>query len=187
MDLLADSETIKVENGTDVILVLLYAGGNRRNENEEIMGNTRLVKLMFLLEKETSLNRYLTDFTYEAYNFGPFSSELYDSLQALVSARLVQINRSESEGYLDEADRYQIERQTESEAESPRNTVVYSLTSEGIVVASALYSSLSETERNDIINLKRKFNGISLRRLLQYIYRKYKEYATESVIKDYVY
>lgn len=184
MSLISESEIIRVENGADVILVLLFSGGSKKSENEEIMGNTRLVKLIFLLEKETSLRQYLRDFLYEAYNYGPFSSELYDALQALVNAGLVRDRQSESEGFLDEADRFHIERQTGSEAESLRNTTVYSLTRKGIIVASTLYRNLTEEEREELTNIKRQFNGLSLRRLLQYVYRKYPEYTTESVIRE---
>lgn len=181
------NEALPVENGTDVILTLLFAGGNRKPENEEVVGNTRLVKLIFLLEHETRLKKYLTDFKYDAYNFGPYSSELFDAMQALINAGLVKAERSDTEGYLDEADRYQIESQAMDDGDSPRSTIVYSLTSEGRKVGASLYESLSEEEKDELIGLKRRFNSVNLRRLLQYVYRKYPKFTTESVIRDYVY
>jgi len=181
-----ENEEIRVENGTDMILALLYAGGSRKAQNEEIVGNTRLVKLLFLLAHETSLKRYMTDFKYDAYNFGPFSSELFDALQALINADLVKAAKSDSEGYLDEADRFHIEREVD-ETESAKNTMIYSLTSEGKVVGSALFQALSEQEQNELITVKRVFNSSTLRRVLQYVYRKYPKFTTESIIKDYMY
>jgi len=179
--------SIKVENGTDIILTLLFAGGARKNENEEIVGNTRLVKLIFLLEQETSLRKYLTDFKYDAYNYGPYSSELFDALQALTNASLVKAGKSESEGFLDEADRYQVEMQAADDTDSSKSTVVYSLSGDGMEVATALYYSLSKNEQSELRDIKTRFNSMSLRQLLQYVYRKYPKFTTASVIRDQVY
>ena len=179
-----ETNVITVENGTDLLLTLLYAGGKRNDINEEIVGNTRIVKLLFLLEKETSLKKYLSDFTYDAYNYGPFSSELFDSLQALINANLVNAHTNEFESYLDEADRFQIERQSDNEADSPKTIVRYSLTEDGLIVGKALFDSLSTVEQTELVELKKHFNNISLRKLLQYVYRKYPAYTTESLIKD---
>jgi uncharacterized protein YwgA len=181
---MTENKKTSVENGTDLVLVLLFAGGDKKTENEEIVGNTRLDKLMFLLKEETSLSRYVTNFSFDAYNFGPYSSELFDSVQALVNAGLVRVERSESEEYLDEADRYQIEQQVDENIESPKTAVVYSLTPEGKTVASALFQSLSISEQEELTTVKRRFNSISLRKLLQYIYRKYPQSTTESLIKE---
>lgn len=176
---------ISVENGSDLVLALLFAGGARKNENEEIVGNTRLDKLMFLLEKETSLKKYVeTDFKFDAYNFGPYSSGLFDSVQALVNAGLFEAKRSESEEYLDEADRYQIERQLEENDESPKTTIIYSLTPEGEKVASTLFQSLNRTEQEELVSMKKTFNSMNLKKLLQYVYRKYPESASQSVIRE---
>jgi uncharacterized protein YwgA len=179
--------SIKVENGTDMILTLLFAGGVKKSQNEEIVGNTRLVKLIFILEQETNLKKYLTDFNYDAYNYGPYSSELFDALQALINAGLVKAGMSESEGFLDEADRYQVEIEAAENADSPKSTMVYSLTGDGMKVATALYNSLSANEQSELNEIKSRFNSISLRQLLQYVYRKYPKFTTASVIKDYVY
>ena len=178
---------IKVENGTDIILVLLYSDGSSQPENEPIVGNTRLVKLIFLLEQETSLRNYLKDFKYDAYNFGPYSSELFDSLQALINAGLVESKETKLEGNLNEADRFQIELQMAEEGGSPKTTISYSLTSNGERVASLLFNSLEKSEQEELSSIKKTFNSMNLRKLLQYIYRKYPKFTTESVIKDYVY
>lgn len=180
------SENVSVENGTDVVLVLLFAGA-RKGENEEVIGNTRLDKLMFLVEKESTLKKYLTSFKFDAYNFGPYSSELFDSVQALANAGLVSVGKSESEEYLNEADRFQIELQLEENANSPKNAAIYSLTPEGKTVASELFRSLSTSEQQELVTIKTRFNSISLKKLLQYIYRKYPESATQSLIREQIY
>ena len=184
---MAESETIAVENGADVILVLLFTEGSSKAENEEIVGNTRLEKLMFLLGQETSLKRYLGGFNFEPYNYGPFSSEVFDAIQALINAGLVKPGISDSKEYLDEADRYQIEFQIGDSADSPKTTITYSLTPEGKKVASVLFQALSEKEKEELVALKKRFNSTNLRKLLQYVYRKYPKFTTDSVIRDHVY
>lgn len=180
---MTESEIIKVENGTDLILVLLFAGGKK--ENEKIVGNTRLDKLIFLLEQETSLCKYMKDFNFEPYNFGPYSAEVFDSLQALASAGLVKISSKHGE-YLDEADRFQVELQAGDDSDSPKTTIVYSLTSEGKRVASELFKRLNNQEKEELTSIKKKFNSISLMELLKYVYEKYPRLTVKSVIKNYV-
>jgi uncharacterized protein YwgA len=182
--LMAESEEVRVENGTDVLLALLFAGGARKKENEEIVGDTRLDKLMFLVEKETSLKKYLTGFEFDAYKFGPYSSQLFDTVQALANAGLVGIEKSESEEYLNEADRFQIEQQVGENTASPNNAAIYFLTAEGRTVASQLFHSLNVSEQMELTTIKTRFNSISLTKLLQYIYRKYPESATQSLIRE---
>ena len=181
------SDTISVENGTDIILAFLFAGGSRKTENEEIVGTTRLDKLIFLLAQETGLRKYLNDFSFEPYNFGPYSAGVFDAIQALENAGLVKVDTLDSEGYLDEADRYQIELQAGENVDSPKTTTVYSLTPEGMKVASALFNALSKQEQDELRALKIRFNSINLRKLLQYVYRKHPDYTTESKIRDYVF
>ncbi len=182
---LSSDETISVENGTDMLLVLLHAGGKTKPEDEEIVGITKLGKLVFLLKNETVLAKYLNDFSYEAYNYGPYSSEVFDSLQALINAGLVRTRKGESSGYIEESDRYEIEEQANSENMAGiGKTTIYELTDEGRTVATALMQSLSDDERKEIENIKKKFNSIDLKQLLRYVYTKYPESTTESVIRD---
>ena len=178
------NDVVSVENGTDVILTLLYAGGSRKKKNEEIVGNTRLDKLVFLAEQETSLKSRLRDVSFEPYNFGPYSAQVFDSIQALIDAGLVKAETREMEAYLDEADRYQLEEQAGEGPDTSRSTRIYSLTTEGEQVGAALFDSLGEDERKELVSLKERFNTISLKRLLQYVYHQYPSFTTESVIKD---
>lgn len=175
---------LRVENGTDVILALLYAGGSKKGTNEEIIGNTRLYKLVFLTEQETTLSKRMTDISFEAYNYGPYSSQVFDTIQALVSAGLVKVDDAGSESYLDEADRYQGESQAEETPDTSTTIKVYSLTDEGARVGEALFKSLTDSERKELVSIKERFNGVSLRKLLQYVYHRYPKFTTESVIKD---
>ena len=182
---MASNEKIDVDNGTDMILVLLKAGGKKKPEDEEIVGLTRLIKLIFLLKNETPLAKYLNDFSYEAYNYGPYSSEVFDSLQALINAGLIQTQASVSSEYIEESDRFEIMGQASSENITDiHGTIIYQLTDDGRTVASALIKSLSDEERKEIERIKRQYNSIDLKRLLLYVYKKYPSSTTESVIRN---
>jgi uncharacterized protein YwgA len=177
---------IRVENGTDVILALLYAGGAKKQTNEEIVGNTRLYKLVFLTEYETSLSRLMKDITFEPYNYGPYSSQVFDTVQVLANAGLVKVEDAGSESYLDEADRYQVESVADDETDTSTTIKVYSLTDEGVRVGEALFNSLSDSEKKELTSIKERFNGVPLKKLLQYVYHRHPNFTTESVIRDQV-
>lgn len=152
--------------------------------NEPISGNTRLDKLVFLIEMETSLGKLLkNDFKYEAYNFGPYSSEVFDAIQALNNAGLVNIDRKPVDELLSEADRYYVEQQADI-GESQEAMAVYSLTEDGITVAESLFNSLSDNEKKELVSLKEKYNAIDLHALIRYVYKKYPDYAAQSLIRD---
>ena len=181
---MASNEKFGVENGTDMILVLLQTGGKTKPKDEEIVGLTRLIKLIFLLKKETSLAKYLDDFSYEAYNYGPYSSEVFDSLQALINAGLIQTQTSVSSQYIEESDRFEIQEQASSESTDIPRTIIYQLTDDGRTVATVLIESLSYEERMEVERIKRRYNSLDLKRLLRYVYEKYPASTTKSVIRN---
>jgi uncharacterized protein YwgA len=74
---------------TDIILLLLFSN------NSIIVGNTRLQKLLFLIEKEKGIIAQNADFGFEAYKFGPASKELYDDLEFLVNIGYIQRSNDE--------------------------------------------------------------------------------------------
>src|SRR3989344_6285597 len=65
---------------SDMILLLLYGRGAKGHFSEPIQGITRLMKLLFLLEKEAGIN---DGFSFVPYKMGPFSSEVYPELEFL--------------------------------------------------------------------------------------------------------
>lgn len=78
-------QPLKVEDPSDLLLVLLYAPGRTGRLGEPIDGITRLQKLMFLLQNEKSLPRLLTDakqYMYSPYKMGPYSADLRKALLA---------------------------------------------------------------------------------------------------------
>lgn len=89
-------EKIEITSGADVLLALLYAPG-KNGICEEIRGNTRLMKLMYILEKETDLKEIISrSLHFEAYDYGPYSQELFDIVEALMTAKI--IDKRDEEG-----------------------------------------------------------------------------------------
>ena len=81
-----------ITSAADLLLLLLYAKGSTRAYNEEIPGITRLEKLMYLLLKEGGFEEILkNDIHFEPYDFGPYSSEVYDLLEAFREMDIVNI------------------------------------------------------------------------------------------------
>ncbi|MFH1549939.1 MAG: hypothetical protein ABIH04_05210 [Planctomycetota bacterium] len=184
-----------IKNRSEAVLLLFFAEDNVLKENAPIEGITRLEKMVFLIEKESNLLRKLGqkgEFGFRPYKMGPFSSEIYDEVDFLESLGLVNSRMSgkkqpaesvETENFLDEQmlDKYQKEDISHDDTER-----VYKLTEKGKEIARGLFESLPEQEQEFLVNLKKKFNRMSLRQLLRYIYKKYPDYATESEIKDYL-
>jgi len=180
-----------LESGMDVLMALLYAPGASGKVGEEIRGITRLEKLLFLLEKETAFGEYLRkDYKFEPYHYGPYSVEVFDQIEALEDAGLVETTTVEAKHSVETYDALQIELDVivddtslDTARQETKKLSIYKLTEKGMKVGKALFDSLSEDEKRKLNEVKTKFNSISLQRLLRYIYTKYPEAAKESVIK----
>lgn len=62
------------------LMLLLSAKGATGRKNEPVEGRTRLVKLLFLLDKEYDAFRRVAKLEFEAYAFGPYDAKIYDDL-----------------------------------------------------------------------------------------------------------
>jgi len=142
---------------TDVLLplALLYADGRR-----EIRGATKLQKLAFLAQEEYGVEE-LHEF--KPHKYGPFSESLSGAVKALEQKGLVDRRKQ------------QVGRGNEM--------VVYSLTDKGDRVVRTLLNDRDEDIEDTlraVDDLKREKGGLSLDRLLRYVYKKYPEMTTES-------
>src|ERR1700722_14184229 len=77
----------KINNRRDILLLLLYAPGATKQVNEPIVGRTRIVKMLFIFKNEVFPHfKKGTEISEEnfyeffAWNFGPFSTQVYDDL-----------------------------------------------------------------------------------------------------------
>ena len=179
----------------DLLLTLLYCPGIKERENEPIIGRTRLTKMIFLFEKELKKEFFkdinVKELDFEPYNFGPYSKELFDNLKFFLSIGLVYtektsipISSAEKGEYiysLDEGLTYE-----DSDNAKPEDyELKYFLSDNGVkYVEDKVWELFSEKQREQLIAFKRKINSISLDSLLRYIYSKYEEYATKSLIAN---
>ena len=163
---------VQIEGVSDVLLVVLYAGGKVKVVNEEIVGTTRLVKMMFILAKETSFRQHLQD-RFVASENGPYSKEVLDAIVDLIDQKFVSVVKAPPSDASEEADRYRFEAECEVEGETPKETVVYSLTQTGKGAGSVLYESLDDHERTELNVVKKRFNAMDIKLMVNYIKDKY--------------
>ncbi|MHA1363288.1 MAG: hypothetical protein ACTSP1_12280 [Candidatus Freyarchaeota archaeon] len=183
---MAGKSRLKVETGMDVLMVLLYAPGAKGEMGEKIRGITKLEKLIYLLWKEGGFDKYFKeDFEFEAYKYGPYSVEIYDSIEALKEAGLLKTETRKYKSYVEIADATAcVEQIGEADFEEDKTVEVYSLTEDGKKIGKMLFDSLSEEEKKNLIKIKTIYNSMPLTNLLRQIYTKYPEAAEKSVIKD---
>lgn len=171
-----------IESDLDLLLLLLFV-----NDQEEIVGITRLEKIIFLLIQESRFKKFQKDFKYEEYDYGPWSSQILDNIEALGSYGLMNIEERplsilEKDYYQDE-----VEINFDLIKEFHENkTLAYSLTSVGFKVSQKLFESIKNKEKEIIQEIKSKYNKMPLRQLIRYVYHYYPGYTKKSVIKDQV-
>lgn len=166
----------------DAIVLLLGAPVQNRSTGE-LQGVTRLEKLVFLLERETSAGKWLTeDADFKAYNYGPFSSKVYQAVDLLAGAGLVTDSAKQS---ADEEDSWEKENAIFDRSDiDPYATRDFKLTEVGWDYFRALASEIGPEKLNEIAEFKSKFASVPLRQLVRYVYERYDEFTTKSVIRD---
>lgn len=174
-----------VDSGIDLMLTLLYAPGHTGKFCEKVMGITRLVKLLFLLIKEGKFTDIAKDFSFEAHDYGPWSGEIFDNIEALKEIGILSIEETMPESPEEIADEMEWIRQTaEAYVPTQRKLLIYSLTSRGEKIGKKLYEILSPDERARIERIKKRFNPMPLNQLLKYVYLNYPEVTIKSKIRE---
>ncbi len=163
----------------DVLLLLLFSMSGEEAK-ESVASITRVEKMMYLLQEETEFSSKLQDrFEYKPWKFGPFSKGIYESLDLLFSLDLLDIEVREL-NYIEYTERDVL---TGMEEEEPVVEKIFSLTDRGRRVAEKLKSLILEKDWEEFINLRRRFEEVPLTALIQYVYRKYPETTSESVLE----
>lgn len=134
------------------------------NDQQRIDGRTRLQKLVFLAQEETSTD-LPEEYTFIPYDYGPFSANL-----------LHEVDDLKKEGYI-------TERKVDL---SDGEKYVYELTSAGKRAVSDVRTEFDGDDTGTIKDAanftKSMFNDLPISRLLEYVYNQYPEYAEQSVI-----
>ena len=183
-----------IKNKAELMLVLLYSGTDLNYEQQksvEIKGITRLEKLIFLLTKEKEFLKGAereNDFNFFPYKMGPWTNEVYDEVDFLESLGLLtKIDEDKITpadiAYIDELfNNAMLDKYQKNAFISEKGTEVFKLTEEGKQKALIIWNKLSNDEKNNIIEIKRKFNRMNLKQLLRYVYNNFPEYSTKSEI-----
>lgn len=179
---------LPVETRMDLLIALLYSPGSSESPNEPIDGITRLQKLLFLLGKEKSPKKILelaSDFQFRPYKMGPYADSVMQDLDELEAAGIIR--RSELEYWIrDDGDKADEENDHDSDEGAMRHVLSdrFSLTELGERIGQDLLKSMSDEERILLTEFKARFNSLSLRQLLRFVYSKFPDFTIHSAIKD---
>lgn len=187
----------KIKNSKDLIMLLLYARGASGKYCEPIEGQTRLMKMIFLFEKELfrtfNLGKIIDDSAFpkfEPYDYGPFSANVYSDLEFLVNLRFVDpIGGGEAQLEDEEAsefDHWTAVSGPDDDIDEQQVGGKFQLTELGKKFVQKLIQDKGITEQQlDVLHeFKKRCCEIPLRTLLKYVYQRYESMTTKSKIKD---
>lgn len=177
--------------GADYLLLLLYL-----NDKEAINGSVRLIKMMFLFEKQIVplFKKKGVEFgslpDYFAYNYGPFSKDVYQQIDLFKSINFVEADNVSSNEEMANADDI-VENEFidecfegDVEIKSGYNYWVYRITEMGSnYVESEILPYIDEQHKSILEQFKKRITDISIKKLLYYVYTNYPEYTDKSLIK----
>ncbi|NMH70735.1 hypothetical protein HF072_18300 [Bacillus sp. RO3] len=190
--------------GADYLLLLFYLKGKSSEKAEPIEGRTRITKMMFIFNKEIFKKLKLNEFSFEedlpsfeAYHYGPFSSDVHEQLDLFTNIELLKeearnfgkVNEWDYDNELKSLEDMEdnIQEDNNDLLEDNGMTVsVYSLTPMGIeYVENEIIPQLPNRENliPFLEQFKKQINTTDLNSLLSYVYNKYPEYASKSKIK----
>ncbi len=180
----------------DLLLLLLYSTGSGNDVNEPIAGRTRLIKTIFVFEKE-----YYSDFRQDndileennlpdffPWKYGPMSKDVLVDLEFFIKIKFIATKQLKDSLAFEEAEEYTSiinDVSLEQNEEQEYTEEEYKLTDTGkLYVESMLLPLLSDNQKKMLKQLKQRFNKAPLNKILQYVYEKYPSYTEKSVIKD---
>ena len=186
----------KLNNRKDILLLLLYSPGKTGKFNEPIVGKTRLIKMLFLFKKEAlshfSRGTEISDrnfYEFFPWNFGPFSSQVYDDLMFFALRGFVESSAASQESlpeseeewqkWLDESGTSEVREQLDTYEEE-----TFVLTHTGVAFTKQIYESLSQPQQQLLKQFKSRLAAAPLRAILRYVYKTYPEEIANSTIKD---
>jgi len=181
--------------GKKFLLILLYAPIEGDTVNTPISGRTRLMKMGFLFREEV-----LPDFgkdrpfeeidlpEYFAWKYGPFSRDLLNDLEFLINQQYIKVGVGKSAPIFAEVAEFKhwIEDLEEFEATEYEEDAFELTEEKGIPKAGELWRALSQNQQKLLSEFKRVLNQAPLDRILEYVYRRYKDegYVDKSVVKE---
>jgi hypothetical protein len=168
-------------DSTDLVLLLLWAPTRSTALRNSVPGITRLEKLLYLLDREASVGKYVDEpFEFRPYDLGPYSRQVYEAVEVLEAADLLREELVYSGRDID-----MVEGKLAGIDEEPEGTERrFYLTEDGEKVAALLAKQAPKPLLEALTNSKDTYGPWSLRRLIHYVYTRYPESAAKSRIRD---
>ena len=185
-------------SGKHILLLLLYSPGQTNEVNETIKGRTRIIKMMFLFKEEIQKDflknknvEIVTFPEFKAYNYGPFSKEIYDDIEFFINNGFIEDSSSDENTSEFEIDEYEVwidDFLFDDEKDmilGSYSEEEFKLTDQGCDwIEANVFCHLSENQKEILKSFKKSINESSLEGILRYVYLNYKEYAEKSKIKE---
>lgn len=144
-------EMMKLLHRQILPLLLLYSN------NRPVNGRTRMQKLVFLTEKKLDLDEY----NFIPYNYGPFSKELYEDIDDLITENYIEETHEEIDGNV---------------------IFTYKLTPNGRELAEKLLLNPEFKKKYATIEyIKSNYCYLTLHTLIEKVYAEYPIYAINSI------
>ncbi len=169
-------------HGSDLVLLMLAAPTRVGPAQGRINGVTRLEKLLYLADRETDVSAVVADdpLVFTAYNYGPFSKEVYEAVDLLEESELLTEERQVDGRTLDSLEDLEV---TGTADEDEYVTRCFVLTQAGEAVAQYLGRRHPDVVKA-LSEVKDQYAGRSLSSLIRYVYQTYPESAEKSKIRD---
>lgn len=182
-------------NGADYLLLLLYL-----DNKSPILGAIRLEKMMFLFNneiaprlKDTGLDSdKLPEFI--AYNFGPFSKDVYEQVELFKGIGFLQVINLKAKEELIEADDWEegpFSKEldyTGFQLNEEKRYYKYQMLDLGAdYVSEKICPELTAEQLTMLLQFKKKITSLSPKQILRYVYTKYPDFTSNSLIKNEVF
>lgn len=182
-------------SSSDYLLLLLDL-----DDRKPIVGAIRLMKMMFLFDKEISpiISKkgakldVMPDFV--AYDFGPFSKDIYEQIELFQNLKFIKTDSVSTNDSTDELDDWEtlygedifdVElKDGYRKLNIDYKSIKYAIEDRGHrYVEKMIIPELSKEVLDLLLNFKKKLNSVTTQQLLYYVYSRYEKYTTESKIK----
>lgn len=182
-------------SSSDYLLLLLDL-----DDRKPIVGAIRLMKMMFLFDKEISpiISKkgakldVMPEFV--AYDFGPFSKDIYEQIELFQNLKFIKTDSVSTNDSTDELDDWEtlygedifdIElKDGYRKLNIDYKSIKYVIEDRGHrYVEKMILPELSKEVLDLLLNFKKKLNSVTTQQLLYYVYSRYEKYTTESKIK----
>ncbi len=185
-------ESIEIQLDPEDIILLLLEANEILLGKHAVGGVTRLEKLLFLLQRETNIEKIDSFYEFTAHNYGPFSKEVYEALDFLEGFELIQVKERVHSSYYTNVGEILLLQAISEEEVSETTTInsegvtekLFLLTESGHKVAKKLRQTIEKRRPKDIEELNgiiRRYGKLPLNQLIRYVYHKYPEMTVKSI------